>query len=211
MTRRGGSSGGRDIGPGSGPNNHNTHSLGDENENNIYWKSPEAKKLFGFFDIYYGDVDVVEGLHKRIKFLKQVHQCEYGYQLVIQMTKYDSLNLSSHNKFTIRNQSIFILKAYECVLKELRVGVKWVDCCEKAVSECHNMGIETTKNGRRVADWKHNFRKANKFHHPNSHVSMGKKRTPPLFDLFPQLKARVCGSLPNTWTVLQLRCSVVSS
>ena len=66
-----------------------------------------------------------------------------------------------------------------------------MDFCEKAVAECHKMGIETTKNGRRVADWKPNFRKADKFHHPNSHVRMGKKRTPPLFDLFPQLEARV--------------------
>ena len=106
-----------DRGPGSGPNNHNTHSLVDDNENNIYWQSPEARKLFGFFDIDYGDVDVVEGLHKRIKFLKQVHQREDGYQLVIPMTEDVSLNVSSHNKFTIRNQYLFLLKAYEYALK----------------------------------------------------------------------------------------------
>ena len=163
-------SGGGDRGPGSASNKHNTHSLGYDNENNVYWKSPEAKKLFGFFDLDYGDVDVVEGLHERMKFLKQVHQREYGYQLVIPMTEDGSLNLSSHNKFTIRNQSLFLLKAYEYALKELRVGVKWVDFCEKAVAACHKMGIETTKNGRRVADWSRHFRKADKFHHPNSHV-----------------------------------------
>ena len=69
--------------------------------------------------------------------------------------------------------------------------MKWVDCCEKAVAECHNMGIETMKNGRRVADWNRNFRKADKLHNPNSHVRMGQKRTTPLFNIFPQLEARV--------------------
>ena len=69
--------------------------------------------MFGFFDLDYGDVDVFEGLHERIKLMKQVHQREDGYQLVITMTEDGSLNVSSHNKFTIRNQYIFLLKAYE--------------------------------------------------------------------------------------------------
>ena len=117
-----------------------------------------------------------------------MHQREDWYQLVISMTKYGSLNLLIHNKFNIRNQSLFLLKAYKYALKESIIGVKWVDCCEKVVTEFHKMGIETTKNGRRVVDWNRNFRKADKFHHPNSHVRMGKNRTPPLFDIFPLLE-----------------------
>ena len=53
------------------------------------------------------------------------------------------------------------------------------------------MGIITTVSGKTVGDWHRHFRKNDKFPHPNPHVRMGKKPIPALFELFPQLEARV--------------------
>ena len=59
------------------------------------------------------------------------------YQLVIPMTKDSSLGLSSHNKFTIRNKSLFLLRAYQVALSKLRVGVKWItDCWNQGQDAC---------------------------------------------------------------------------
>ena len=46
------------------------------NRNNIYWQSPEAKKLFGFAE--YPGVDVVAGLEERIDLLKKISSYKNG-------------------------------------------------------------------------------------------------------------------------------------
>mmetsp|Transcript_27620 Transcript_27620/g.59008 ORF Transcript_27620/g.59008 Transcript_27620/m.59008 type:complete len:743 (+) Transcript_27620:485-2713(+) len=186
--------GGGDGGSGGAPNNNNTPSPEeDDNTKNIYWQSSEARKLFGFFGDGDEDINVVvEGLHERINLLKKVQEDDDGYQLVIPMTEDSSLGLSSHNKFTIRNKSLFLLKAYQIALEKMRVGVRWIeDCCKQAVTFINSLGIKTTVSGKTVGDWHRHFRKNDKFPHPNPHVRMGKKPTPALFELFPQLEARV--------------------
>ena len=65
-----------------------------------------------------------------------------GYQLMIPMTTDSSLGLSSHNIFTIRSKSLFLLKAYQIALEKMRVGVRWIDdCCKQAVIFINSLGI----------------------------------------------------------------------
>ena len=79
------------------------------------------------------DVDVVEALNERICLLQKVNETEHGYKLVIPMTE-DSSCLSTHNIFTIRNKSLFLIRAYQIALEEMKVGVQWSrDCCQPAV------------------------------------------------------------------------------
>ena len=69
------------------------------NRNNIYWQSPEAKKLFGFAE--YPGVDVVAGLEERIDLLKKVNLYENGYILVLLVCAENGDNyVSNHNKFS---------------------------------------------------------------------------------------------------------------
>ena len=52
--------------------------------------------------------------------------------------------VSNHNKFTIRQKLLFLLKAYKIALDEMKVGVRWLDhICHKAVVELNNYGIKT--------------------------------------------------------------------
>ena len=90
-------------------------------------------------------MDVVAGLEERIDLLKKVNSCENGYKLVLPMsTEKDNDYVSNHNKFTIRQKSLFLLKAYQIALDEMRVGVRWVDhICHKAVGELNSYGIKT--------------------------------------------------------------------
>ena len=122
----------------------------EDNTHDMYWQSPEAKKLFEFSG---ENVDVVEGLQYRINLFKQVLENEDGYQLVIPMTEDSSLGLSSHSKFTIRNKSLFLLRAYQVALSKLRVGVQWIaDCCDQAVTEVNSLGPKTAMSGRTVSN-----------------------------------------------------------
>ena len=61
--------------------------------------------MFGFSGEGDDDVNIVEGLHKRINLLQQVQGNEDGYKLVIPMTEDSSLGLSSHDQFIVRNKS----------------------------------------------------------------------------------------------------------
>ena len=162
-----------------------------DNSTNIYWSSSEAKLLFGFDEID-DDVDVVEGLKDRILLLQKVNEREDGYQLVIPMTEDSSDCVSNHNKFTIRNKSLFLIRAYQIALEKPRVGVRWIDdCCQPAVDELNNLGVKTTQSKKTIGKWNRDFRKHEKFPHPNVHVRMGKKPKPPIFELYPHLEATV--------------------
>ena len=130
---------------------------GINNRKNIYWQSPEAKKLCGF-DAY-PNVDVVAGLEERIELLQKVNTSENGYQLVLPIGAEIGHNyVSNHNKFTIRQKLLFLLKAYQIALDEMKVGVRWLDhICHKAVVELNNYGIKTATHRAVVARWNRVF------------------------------------------------------
>ena len=60
--------------------------------------------------------------------------------------------VSNHNKFTIRQKPLFLLKAYQIALDKMRVGVRWLDhVCHQAVGELNSYGIKTATNRQVVA------------------------------------------------------------
>ena len=162
-----------------------------DNRHNIYWQSPEARKLFGFDAGH--DVNVVDGLEERIRLLQKVNSSENGYQLVLPIGAEIGTNyVSSHNKFTIRQKSLFLVKAYQIALEEMKVGVRWRDhICHKAVVALNNYGCKAATHAEVVAKWNRHFRVNDKFPHPDPNVRMGKKHKPILFEIFPNLEARV--------------------
>ena len=147
-------SGGHVVAGGQPSDNSEGRSANDKLRE-LYWQSTEAKKLFGFMND--DDVDVVEALNERICLLQKVNETEHGYKLVIPMTE-DSSCLSTHNIFTIRNKSLFLIRAYQIALEEMKVGVQWSrDCCQPAVDELNNLGIKTTESAKTVGEWNQAF------------------------------------------------------
>ena len=74
----------------------------------------------------------------------------------------------------------------------MKVGVRWVDhICHKAVVVLNDYGFKATTNSEVVSKWNLVFRLNDKFPHPNPNVRMGKKPKPVLFEVFPNLEARV--------------------
>lgn len=70
--------------------------------------------------------------------------------------------------------------------------MRWIDdCCQPAVDELNNLGVKTTQSKKTIGKWNRDFRKHEKFPHPNVHVRMGKKPKPPIFELYPHLEATV--------------------
>ena len=129
--------------------------------------------MFGFD--YGPHVNVVDGLEERMRLLKQVNASDNGYQLVLPIGAEIGTNyVSSHNKFLIRQKNFFLL-----------------NICQKAVDELNNDGFEAAANFQVVAKWNRVFRVNEKFPHPNPNVRMGKKPKPMLFEVFPNLEARV--------------------
>ena len=161
------------------------------NRKTIYWRSPEANKLFGF-DLY-PHCDVVAGLEERIDLLKKVNASENGYQLVLPIGAEIGDNyVSNHNKFIIRQKSLFLLKAYQIALDEMKVGVRWVDhICHKAVVVLKDYGFKDTTNAEVGSKWNCVFRLNDKLPHPNPNVRMGEKHKPVLFEVFPNIEAQV--------------------
>ena len=81
------------------------------------------------------DIDVVEALLERIALLKKVNESEDWYQSVIPVCDGSNNNLSSHNIYTLRHKSLFLIRAYQIVLERLILGVPWVaNYCASAVS-----------------------------------------------------------------------------
>jgi len=64
--------------------------------------------------------------------------------------------------------------------------ITWTACCEKVSETMCDMGYEVCDKSIRL--WNMEFRVNNLFNHPNPIISSGKTLTPPLFDLFPEVK-----------------------
>ena len=163
-----------------------------DNTKNTYWSCSEARKLFGY-DKNDETIDVVHLLNERIELLKSVHNNEHGYQYVIPMSEEESSqsSVTSYNIFVIRHKALFLTRAYQIALDKLKVGVKWEDICNEAVKELNNVGINTTTTGKIVMKWHREFRDNDQFPHPNIYVRMGKTYKPPIFELFPDIEAKV--------------------
>jgi hypothetical protein len=165
-----------------------------DNTKNTYWSCSEARKLFGY-DKNDETIDVVHLLNERIELLKSVHNNEHGYQYVIPMSEKESSSsqssVTSYNIFVIRHKALFLTRAYQIALDKLKVGVKWEDICNEAVKELNNVGINTTTTGKTVMKWHREFRDNDQFPHPNIYVRMGKTYKPPIFELFPDIEAKV--------------------
>ena len=114
--------------------------------------------MFGF-DAY-PNVDVVAGLEERIELLQKVNASENGFQLVLLIGAEIGHNyVSNHNEFRIRKKLLFLLKAYQITLDEMKVGVRWVDhICHKAVVVLNDYGFKATTNSEVVSKWNCVFR-----------------------------------------------------
>ena len=147
--------------------------------------------MFGFDAGH--DVNIVDGLEERTRLLQKVNSSENGYQLVLPISAKIGTNyVSSHNKFTIRQKSLFLVKAYQIALEEMKVGVRWRDhICQKAVVALNNYGFKAATHAEVVAKWNRVFRVNEKFLHPDPNVRMGEKPKPVLFEVFPNLEAQV--------------------
>jgi hypothetical protein len=78
----------------------------------------------------------------------------------------------------------------------------WLDCCN-AACECLNAcGNEAATNGETVQRQCRNFRKLDKFQHPDLTVRSGKTPEPSLFEHFPESKDTVKGNLADLTTEL---------
>ena len=53
--------------------------------------------------------------------------------------------ISSHNKFTIRPKSLFLLKAYQIALDKMRVGARWVERIIVTLSRGYEYDIDMIK------------------------------------------------------------------
>ena len=117
-------------------------------------------------------MDVVACLEERIDLLKKVNSYENGYKLVLPMAAEKGDNyVSNHNKFTIRQKSLCLLKVYQIAFDKMRVGVRWVDhICHKAVRELNSCGIKTATHKEVVTKRNRDFRISDKFPHPNRSV-----------------------------------------
>ena len=149
-------------------------------EEQTYWDSPEAKKLFlGKANDSRGVVDVLE---ERIERLQQANRTIDGWKDVID--KHDKDNLcSSFDVFIIRQRCSILCLAYSYALEEMN-SARWIeDCCAAAIVDCSKMGIEAAAtNERTVAGWNILFR-ANREHFPMPNPKILHKQKHPLPEL----------------------------
>ena len=65
----------------------------------------------------------------------------------------------------------------------------WVDgFCAISVRELIEYGVTATTNPQTAALWHQQFRKKNKFHHPNPAIANGKTDMPPIFKFLTDAK-----------------------
>ena len=80
---------------------------------------------------------------------------------------------------------MFLVKAYQIALDEMKVGVRWTDhICHKAVVELNNYGVKTATHREVVTKWNRVFCLNDKLPHPNPNVRMEKKPKPVMFGVF---------------------------
>jgi hypothetical protein len=154
----------------------------------IYWESPEAAKLFGF-DYKNGDGDdVFNGLTARVNILTEVLRSSDGYKRVV---SHSEENLLPEQIFHIRNKCLYLRTAYTIALNKLgRDSNNWVaTCCQEALDLLAGLGFDTTVDAKRISYWNIDFRKDNRFPHPNLYVANGIKPKPPFFEHFPNAAA----------------------
>ncbi len=60
------------------------------------------------------------------------------------------------------------------------------DCCQESVILINEIGFSTTINANTLMNWNIDFRKQEKFHHPNIYVANNITPKPALFEYFPQ-------------------------
>jgi hypothetical protein len=66
-------------------------------------------------------------------------------------------------------------------------NTRWkTDCCQEAVNQINDIGFDTTINANTLMIWNINFRKHEKFRHPDIYVANNITPTPALFEYFPQ-------------------------
>jgi hypothetical protein len=158
----------------------------------VYCDSPEAAKLFGFNE---GE-DVYNKLGERVTLLKGALQKPDGYKSILQCSE-ETLN--ADQVFKIRNKCVFLIRAYQIALEKLgKNNTRWKkDCCQEAVDQINDIGFVTTINANTLMNWNINFRKHEKFHHPDIYVANNIKPTPALFDYFPQAAADASSFILN--------------
>ncbi len=117
--------------------------------------------------------------------LKQTLQQPDGSKAIFQHA-HETLN--ANQVFQIRNKCVFLIQAYRIALEKMGInntcGKK--DCCQEAVILINEIGFNMTINANTLMNWNIDFRKQEKFHHPNIYVANYITSKPAMFKYFPQ-------------------------
>ena len=125
-----------------------------------YWDSPEAAKLF---EPKNGNT-VLSCLSKRVTLLTKVsYNDNMLTHLLIDVA--DINNISSHQRQTIRQQCMYLRKAYEVAIQKMNSST-WSECVKIAIDELADCGIVSIKKHRTIQLLNLQFRKSERLFVP---------------------------------------------
>jgi hypothetical protein len=156
-----------------------------------YWNSGLAKKVF----VPLVGKSVTDCLARRIDSLRHSNSLEAAWVGVVNMHDKDGLCKPAPALFKIRQQCQLLCQAYIFALARMNSQSEydvpnktWRDCCEAACESLNPCGNVAATTGRTIERWNMEFRKNNKYVHPNPIVRSGKCPEPSLFEHFPETK-----------------------
>jgi hypothetical protein len=137
---------------------------------------------------------VPDCLERRIDLLRHSNSCEAAWVDIVDM--HDKDGLCKHASiFKIRQQCLLLCQAYIFALAWMNQqhdydlpNKTWLDCCDAACEHLNPSGNEAATSGETIQRWNRQFRKLDKFQHPNPIVRSGKSPQPSLFEHFPESK-----------------------
>ena len=121
---------------------------------NIWWESPEAKRLFRAQE---GE-STFHAVLAQINILKKVNKRESSYLSVISGDeKVDKTTLSSYVAHAIRRKCALLCIALKLAVENMSEW-SWNMCCKRAIQAGERIGITIARNPKTVEKWYRAFR-----------------------------------------------------
>jgi len=147
-----------------------------ENQN-IWWESPEARKLFNAHE----DESNIAGFLRQIDILKNANRKEDSYlSLISGNDTIDKSTLWSFDLHVIRQKSVLLCIALNLAVENMNKWT-WLYCCKRALKAGERIGINIAKNPKSVQKWYIAFRGKRGFTVPLQR----KHNLPPFLQLSP--------------------------
>jgi hypothetical protein len=144
---------------------------------NIWWESPEAKKLFKAQE---GE-STIHAVLEQIDILKNVNRTESSYLSIISGgEKVDKSTLSSYVVHAIRQKCALLCIALKLAVENMNEW-SWNMCCKRALKAGERVGITIVRNPKSVEKWYRAFRDKHSFDIPLQQ----KHNLPPFLQLNP--------------------------